>query len=275
MLSPRWCAALAYAACSATLVLGAVHGAEPGGTNLRKLFAESHHHDHPHAPEHVGDETTRRKADENMPHTYDSVWEILQTNAKEHAPDSRLLEEGASSQPLDSKEYLKFVSHGSNRPHGDEHHYDLLWCGVPIHGAYFTARTDSFHHIQELEGWVLDDPVALGLPNKDFFGDRLKMEAERFTTDDASRAFRTFVKDAHARNERDTLVVASVAELVLYPGEKNGGNQAQAQLAFRAEVQHSDGEHGTMVISAKEPFEELLFDVDHLVDTSARSRGEL
>ena len=57
-----------------------------------------------------------------------------------------------------------------------------MWCGVPIHGAAFTVRTDSFHHIQEMEGWVLDDPVALGLPDKDFFADRLKMEAERFTT---------------------------------------------------------------------------------------------
>ncbi len=89
--------------------------------------------------------------------------------------------------------------------------------------------------------------------------------------DDAARAFRTFVKDTHDKNERDTLVVAPVAELVLFPGEKNGGKPAQ--IAFRAEVQHSNGEHGTMVISAKDPFEELLFDVDHLVDTS--SRGEL
>ena len=65
---PR-CAALGYVACSAALLLGMAHGTDSGGTNLRKLFAESHHHDHPHAPEHVGDESTRRKADENIPHS--------------------------------------------------------------------------------------------------------------------------------------------------------------------------------------------------------------
>ena len=126
-----------------------------------------------------------------------------------------------------------------------------------------------------MEGWVLDDPVALGLPDKDFFADRLKMEAERFTTgtrgaidvfsnsihslahciecnaesrqstpcaDDAARAFRTFVKDTHNKNERDTLVVASVAELVLFQVRRTAANQRKSHSARRCSTRMENTE---------------------------------
>ncbi len=113
-------------ACVFSLPLVAVATAAEG-LALRAVRASSYSQDGDHAPEHVGDDTTRRKESDNVPHTLEGVWEVMQADAREHAPTSRLLSKGAETQLTDSKEFLKFQLRADDKPHGTVH-LCVGWC---------------------------------------------------------------------------------------------------------------------------------------------------